>query len=674
VNRYFCTIIAAAAGLCAIPATAALAPKVTHSGNIRLSLDAAGTNSGSRTIRANKPSPGATVRAAYMLAASTGFTGYSIKGGDISLDGTSIFFTDVLANSIASFNYWTDISTLVRPKLNAAPAGIVNFTVLELPSITTLIDGESLAVVWDDATASPTTVTLMFGAQSTFGDSFTVTLAQPVDKTNPATVLDMSLGISYGFQPSGQFSILQIGVNNQRISTSAGGQDDGIPANGGLITVGGIGDLNDNPPDPFATDRTCVGAFGPAPRCDDELYNLLPFVADGSTSFTVSTVNPSNDDNIFFAAIILGANTAVVGEGILLSPASASGPINSTQSVTAHVQSSTGTPVQGRVVTFKVVSGPNVGLTGTAATNAAGDAVFGYISSLAGTDSINASMVNSSSVLQLSNVVTRTWTGVNTPVYSFLLEPTDAVNPVLTSHKVEAKLLNSLAQPVSGQAVQFTVLSGPNTGSIGSASTNSQGAADISYISASAGTDFIRASTTIGGVLLTSNTVSKSWLAATGSPSLTLSPTSATNPVNGQHTLEARAYDAFAQPVAGVTVTFNVTSGPNFGSLGTAVTNTGGVATKSYIGHTAGTDTIQASATITGSPSLSNTVSNTWAGLLCDVDNNHKVDNSDIALIFAARNTLVEPGDVRDADFDGIVTSLDARKCVLMCTKANCAQ
>jgi hypothetical protein len=609
-----------------------------------------------------------------MLAASTGFTGYTIKGGDISLDGTSIFFTDVLSNSISSFSYWTDISTLVRPKLNSAPAGIVNFTISELPSITTLIDGEILAVVWDDPTAAPTTVTLMFGAQSTTGDSFTVTLAQPVDKSNPATVLDMSLGISYGFQPAGQFSILQIGVNNQRISTSAGGQDDGTGANGALITVGGIGDLNDNPPDPFATDQTCMGAFGPAPRCDDELYNLLPFVADGSTSFTVNTVNPSNDDNIFFAAIILGGNTAVVGEGVLLTPASASAPVGATQSVTAHVQSSTGAPIQGRQVTFKVVSGPNVGLTGSATTNASGDAVLTYGSSLAGTDSINASMINSSSVLQFSNVVTRTWTGTNTPVYSFLLEPTGAINPVLSSHKVEAKLLNSLAQPVSGQSVQFAVISGPNTGSIGSASTDAQGVAGISYVSALAGTDVIRASTTIGSATLTSNNVTKTWLAATGNPTLSLSPISATNPVNGQHTLEARAYDSGAAPVAGVTVTFNVTSGPNFGSLGTAVTNAAGLATKSYIGHAGGTDTIQASATISGVATLSNTVSNTWTGLLCDVDNNNQVDNRDVNLVFAARNTLVAPGDVRDADFDGVITALDSRKCVLLCTKANCAQ
>lgn len=60
----------------------------------------------------------------------------------------------------------------------------------------------------------------------------------------------MSLGISYGFQGSFQYSTVT--VNDRPMTTSAGGQDDGEEANGALITVGGVGDSPDNPPDPDA--------------------------------------------------------------------------------------------------------------------------------------------------------------------------------------------------------------------------------------------------------------------------------------------------------------------------------------------------------------------------------------------------------------------------------------
>lgn len=662
--------------LSALPVTGALQPKVTFSGNLKLSVDASGSNTGTATIRAEKPSVNATVHAAYLLAASTGFTGYAIKAGDIKLDGASITFTDSLANSISSLNYWTDVSLNVRPKLNTAPAGIVNFTVTELVSVTTNIDGEILAVIWDEPSAPPTTISLLFGAQSTTGDSFTVSLASPVDKTNPATVLDMSLGISYGFQPAGQYSILSLGINGTRISSSAGGYDDGQPANGALITAGGIGDMNDNPPDPLATDLTCRSAAGlPAPRCDDELYNLLPFVSNGATSFTVSTLNPSNDDNIFFAAIVLGANTASVGEGITLTPASGSSATSTAQTVNAHVQSITGNPISGRSVAFKVISGPNVGLTGSVSTNSGGDALFSFTSTVAGIDTIQGCMTNTSGVLQCSNQVTRTWTGTNNITYSFVLTPPFVSSLVGSGDTITATILDNSGAPVSGIPVSFTVLAGgPNMGLTGSDTTNSAGKAFFTYSSATAGTDLIRASALLGGVSQNSNSVSAAWTAPSGNPVILLSPLTSTNPVNGQDTLTAIAYNTAGFAASGVTVSFTALSGPNAGSLGTAVTNSLGIATRSYIGHSVGTDNIRASATLDSIATQSNTVTSNWSGLLCDLDNNGQVDVRDISLVFAARNTLVGPGDPRDANFDGKVDALDLRACTLLCSKAGCAQ
>ena len=60
------------------------------------------------------------------------------------------------------------------------------------------------------------------------------------------------------------------------------------------------------------------------------------------------------------------------------------------------------------------------------------------------------------------------------------------------------------------------------------------------------------------------------------------------------------------------------------------------------------------------------TVTKIAAPLMCDADGDNDVDRSDILEIMAARNTpATGPDDPRDADGDGVITVLDARKCVL---------
>jgi hypothetical protein len=479
----------------------------------------------------------------------------------------------------------------------------------------------------------------------------------------------MSLGISYSYSTpdyNGQYIILEMSVNGQRISTSAGGQDDGEAENGALITVGGIGDSNNNPPDPYAL----PGSAGS--RSDDELYSLLPFVNNGDTSFTVHTVNPSNDDNIFFAAITLGNNTAIVGEGILLSPPTGSADKGATQSVLAQVQATNGSPVLGREVTFTVISGPNVGRTGTGVTNNAGIATFAYSSSLAGSDTLQASMINSQALAQTSNQVTRTWKGTNPLTYTLYLSPDGVVSPVNTPYSLTAKALTSVGAPRVGLPVTFTATSGPCAGVLGTATTDSSGIATKSYTCANAGTDNIVSS--VSGPDQNSNPVTHTW-AQVSSPTLFLTPVSGTNPVNGRHTLTVRALDAAGAPISGLPVAVHITSGPNAPREIDGTTNSSGIATVFYGSSVAGTDTIVAEATINGSSVSSNTATKTWANpALCDVDNNNQIDNRDINAIIAARNTQVAPGDVRDADFDGIITMIDARLCSAKCTKKGCAQ
>jgi hypothetical protein len=128
-------------------------------------------------------------------------------------------------------------------------------------------------------------------------------MTKPLDPDYRSTLLELSLGISYGFQTgvSDQFSIVT--VNGQTLTLTAGGEDDGQPGNGALITVGGTGDTPYNP--------TSLIVMGP--RTDDELYNLTPYVAKGDTEILVTTRNPSNDDNIFFAAFTTDPPVAGIG-------------------------------------------------------------------------------------------------------------------------------------------------------------------------------------------------------------------------------------------------------------------------------------------------------------------------------------------------------------------------
>ncbi|MEO0975200.1 MAG: hypothetical protein AAFX85_19090, partial [Pseudomonadota bacterium] len=180
-----------------------------------------------------------------------------------------------------------------------------------------MIDGCALFVVFDDPTqAADSTAFLLFGSQEPTGDSFSITLAEPIGVGEQAR---FGLAISFSAQdaalaPAGsklcgtfdaQFSIVD--VNGERLTSCAGNVDDGSPAeliqNGNLITVGGIGDSLNNPAAPFQTPGD-----GTEPRVqDDELYDLSSFLGPQDLTVRVDTVNPSDNDNIFSAYFLVAA-------------------------------------------------------------------------------------------------------------------------------------------------------------------------------------------------------------------------------------------------------------------------------------------------------------------------------------------------------------------------------
>ena len=97
---------------------------------------------------------------------------------------------------------------------------------------------------------------------------------------------------------------------------------------------------------------------------------------------------------------------------------------------------------------------------------------------------------------------------------------------------------------------------------------------------------------------------------------ITLAPASANNPAGGNHTVIATVTDSSGRPQADISMTFNVTSGPNVGTTGTNVTDAAGNSTFTYTDTGgAGTDVIRASFNDqVGAKHYSNAVTKNWIG------------------------------------------------------------
>jgi hypothetical protein len=285
-----------------------------------------------------------------------------------------------------------------------------------------------------------------------------------------------------------------------------------------------------------------------------------------------------------------------------LSPPTAINAVSTSHTATVTVTNG-GTPAQGITVNFSVTSGPNTGATGMGTTDVNGQAMFTYTSNgTPGTDTIQASGGISS--VTFSCTATKEWVAVGCS-----LSPLTETNPVGSSHTVTVTVTQN-GSPASGVAVNFNITSGPNTGASGTGTTDVNGQAMFTYTSnGTSGTDTIQASGIISSVPF-SCTATKTWIAA----ACTLAPPTDTNLVDTSHTVTTTVTQDGA-PASGISVTFNVISGPNSGATGSGTTDGSGQTSFTYTSNgTPGTDTIEASGSISG-VSFSCTAMKTWVSV-----------------------------------------------------------
>lgn len=272
-------------------------------GKVSYSADGLGQVGTGATVEAQVPA-GSTVLQAYLHGA---YFSNPIPAGQLAInfDGTAYNLTQLPSSLFLLSTARADVTSQVSAKVAGGPGPLYTFQINSDPAS---LNGVALTVVFSNPALPDGTVAVLDGSASQAGDSATFSFAAPLDKTISGFEAIMSLGSGHSYQDgvgpgthscaTGQVSIVD--VNAQRLSSCAGNYDDGFNDSSALITVGGVGDLTDNPPNPF-------GAGG----LDDELYNIEPFLDQGDTQMTITSSNPSQDDNLFLAIIKVTANAEV---------------------------------------------------------------------------------------------------------------------------------------------------------------------------------------------------------------------------------------------------------------------------------------------------------------------------------------------------------------------------
>ena len=276
-----------------------LVPGFTFTGNGNVSIDGSGSNG---TVQASVPVGSTVVKAFFYAHVTLG------QGAPTTLlNGNPVGnYTSLGAN--ASFNgvgYRADVTALVTSLVGSGSATQFSFTT-STSGASGYVDGYVLAIVYSNPLESERTVTLLDGSSASTGDEFFLNIPAGTDASAAGFEALLSLGIGFSFQTNPASQVSQVSINGARLTSSAGGNDDSAGNGTGLLTVGGLGNSPTPPADPMTP--------GTGNTYDDELYSIAPFIALDTTTLRISTLNPSGDDNIFFAALSITAAATVTEE------------------------------------------------------------------------------------------------------------------------------------------------------------------------------------------------------------------------------------------------------------------------------------------------------------------------------------------------------------------------
>ena len=316
-------------GSVSLPASATLMVRSAFQDSA-VSVDAASDSVGS--LQVDTPA-GATVQKAFLYTASVwssaNTASVTLEGNTFNVGGAEdLGLTQPNVNPASTRVF--DVTSALKPLIEGTN-GLQSFSYAESGSL----DGAVLAVIYSHASTVGGTAIVMDGELSLAGDTTTLTFDAPYTGGD----VFMSVASSFSFNgsgsgtsatPQGQVTVIDVttdSTSSRRLSSCAGGHDDAnfSGGNGSLITAGGVGDDAANP------HPNCTGGGG-----DDEFYNLgegnvvdpNAFLQNGDTFVSLETVNPSNDDNVFFVAFTSSFAISEVDGGDISDPDPTDPPTN----------------------------------------------------------------------------------------------------------------------------------------------------------------------------------------------------------------------------------------------------------------------------------------------------------------------------------------------------------
>jgi hypothetical protein len=288
------------------PANASLALFKTFTGNELASTDGCGSNTAT-CVMTNTIQAGSTIDGAWLYSSTVANSTINPTGVTLTANANVVTptFTSLGVNPIPGLQAWrADVTSFVT-----ANATATTWTANE-GLRTADIDGETLVIAYHNAAAQPTThtISILDGFSSSTGDTSHVSFnALPAGFT-----AQMMIGDGFSFDgtnpnaPDRTTQVSTITVNGTNLTTVAGHCDDNQDGNcqdGSLITMGALNaGAHNDPFTPFPCNGLgCIGS-------DHERYNLANIFNVGDTSATLTTVNPSNDDNIFLEVFDISGN------------------------------------------------------------------------------------------------------------------------------------------------------------------------------------------------------------------------------------------------------------------------------------------------------------------------------------------------------------------------------